>query len=92
MYMPKITKLSTAVVQANFYWTMVRVYSDVDGGLYGTGECFCAPGLHHIIEEFSEVLVGQDFNNIELLVERMRWAGLAAGALGGILWNAITGI
>ncbi|HEX4203233.1 MAG TPA: mandelate racemase/muconate lactonizing enzyme family protein [Ktedonobacteraceae bacterium] len=88
--MPKITKITTATVQANFYWTMARVYSDADGGLYGTGECFFAPGLSQIIEEFSEVLVGEDFNNIEMLVERMRWAGLAAGALGGVIWNAIT--
>ena len=29
--MARITKLSTAVVQANFEWTYVRIYSDTDG-------------------------------------------------------------
>ncbi len=90
--MPNITGLSTAVVQANFHWTYVRIYSDVDGGLYGTGECFFAPGLTRVIADFAEVLVGEDFNHIERLVEKMRWAASGAGSAGGVVWNAITGI
>lgn len=90
--MPVITRLSTAVVQANFHWTYVRVYSDADGGLYGTGECFLAPGLPHIIEEFADILTGEDFNNVEHLVEKMRWAASGAGSTAGIVWNAISGI
>ncbi len=90
--LPKITALSTAVVQANFHWTYVRIYSDVDGGLYGTGECFFAPGLPAMIAEFAEVLVGEDFHHIERLVEKMRWAASAAGSSAGVIWNAITGI
>ena len=72
--MVKITKISTAVVQANFHWTHVRVYSDAEGGLHGTGECFFAPGLPSLIREFSSVLIGEDPRNIEKLVEKMRWA------------------
>ena len=90
--MPKIVKLSTAVVQANIHWTYVRVYSDADGGLHGTGECFFAPGLTQIIAEFAEILVGEEFTNVERLVERMRWAAAGAGSMGGIVWNAISGI
>lgn len=90
--MPRIVKLTTAVVRANFHWTYVRVYADVNGGLYGTGECFFAPGLTHIITEFADVLVGEDFTAIERLVEKMRWAASGAGSLGGIIWNAISGI
>jgi len=90
--MPTITKITTAVVQANFHWTYVRVYSDADGGLYGTGECFFAPGLPQIINEFAQILIGEDFRDIEKLVERMRWSASGAGSTGGIIWNAITGI
>jgi len=90
--MKKITKLSTAVVEANFQWTYVRIYSDEHGGMYGTGECFFAPGLPQIIQEFESILIGEDFRNIEFLVEKMRWAASGAGSLGGIVWNAITGI
>jgi hypothetical protein len=88
----KITHLSTAVVEANFHWTYVRIYSDCDGGLYGTGECFFAPGLPGIIREFENILTGEDFRDVERLVEKMRWAASGAGSLGGIVWNAITGI
>ena len=40
----------------------MRIYSDADGGLYGTGECFMAPGLTRIIDEFAGILVGEDFD------------------------------
>jgi L-alanine-DL-glutamate epimerase-like enolase superfamily enzyme len=90
--MPKITSISTAVIDANFYWAYVRIYSDVDGGLYGTGEGFCAPALHHIIQDFEPVLIGEDFNNVEKLVEKMRWAASGTGSIAGIVWNAITAI
>lgn len=90
--MNSIRKIETAVVQSNFHWTYVRVYSDNDAGLYGTGECFFAPGLPAIIKEFEPILVGEDFCNIEYLVEKMRWAASGAGSMGGIIWNAISGI
>ncbi len=90
--MRKITAVKSAVVQANFHWTYVRVYSDADGGLYGTGECFFAPGLEKIIGELGRLLVGEDFTNTEKLVEKMKWASSGAGSLSGIIWNAISGI
>ena len=87
-----ISKITTATVQANFHWTYVRVYSQLDGGLYGTGECFFAPGLPGMIAEFSELLAGEDFLGVERLVEKMRWAASGTGSTAGIIWNAITGI
>ncbi len=90
--MPRITKVATAVVQANFHWSYVRIYTDASGGNYGTGECFFAPGLTQIVEEFATILVGEEATNIERLVEKMRWAASGAGSTGGIIWNAISGI
>ena len=87
--MPRITKVRSAVVRANFNWTYARVYSD-EG--HGTGECFFAPGLPQSIEEFESILVGEDPRNIEKLVEKMRWAASGTGSTAGIIWNAITGI
>ncbi|MDQ2944709.1 MAG: mandelate racemase/muconate lactonizing enzyme family protein, partial [Acidobacteriota bacterium] len=86
---PRILKIKTAVVQANFLWTYVRVYAD-DG--YGTGECYFAPGLTAMICELGELLTGEDYRNIEHLVEKMRWAASGAGSLSGLIWNAITGV
>ena len=90
--MPKITAVRTAVVQANFEWTYVRIYTDATGGLHGTGECFFAPGLLGTLEQLGTLLIGEDPRNIEYLVEKMRWAASGAGSLGGLVWNAITGL
>src|SRR5688500_11275736 len=87
--MLKITKIRSAVVRANFNWTYARVYTDSG---HGTGECVFAPGLPQMIDEFEAILVGEDPRNIEKLVEKMRWAASGTGSLGGIVWNAITGI
>lgn len=75
----RITKLRTAIVEANFQWTYVRIYSDAPGGLYGTGECFFGPGLAGCIQEFEAILVGEEVFGIERLVVRMRLAAIAGG-------------
>lgn len=76
----KITKLATAVVEANLHWTYVRVYTDDAAGLHGTGECLFAPGLPGILAEFSSVLVGED----PLYVERVVLDCHAEGGLGAL--------
>ena len=39
----KITDVRTAVVEADYGWTFIRVYTDED--VTGLGESFFAPGL-----------------------------------------------
>lgn len=90
--MRSISRLETATIQANFPWTFVRVYANDDAGMYGTGECFFAPGLEAIIRELGSLLVGEDYTAIDALVEKMRSAASGAGSQGGIIWNAISGI
>lgn len=86
----KITAINTAVVEANFDWTFVRVYTEE--GLYGTGECFFAPGLTSTIQDIAQVIIGQEALNIDYLVKLMRRATSHAGACGGTVLHAITGI
>ncbi len=87
----EIRRLSTAVVQANYDYTFVRIEADQDG-LYGTGECFFAPGLTAIIAELAPLLIGRDPREIERLVQHLARKTSAAGSTAGIIWNAITGI
>jgi gluconate/galactonate dehydratase len=87
----KITRLTTAVVQANYDYTFVRIEADQDG-LYGTGECFFAPGLTAIIAELAPLLIGRDPREIQRLVHHLARKTSGAGSTAGILWNAITGI
>lgn len=85
----RITRLTTAVVEANFDWTFVRVESDED--VSGIGEAFFAPGLTAMVAEFATILVGDDPLDVDRLYQKMRWAA-SAGSLGGYVYNAISGI
>jgi L-alanine-DL-glutamate epimerase-like enolase superfamily enzyme len=85
----KIKKVTTAVVEANFDWTFVKV--ETDSGLTGIGEAFCSPGLTKVIKEFGSLLIGKDPLQIEPLVRDMRYAGSPSGS-SGLIFHAITGI
>jgi L-alanine-DL-glutamate epimerase-like enolase superfamily enzyme len=87
----KITRLTTAVVQANYDYTFVRIETGPDG-LCGTGECFFAPGLTTIIAELAPLLIGRDPREVHRLVQHLARKTSAAGSTAGIVWNAITGI
>lgn len=86
----KITSISTAVVEANFDWTIIRI--ETDDGNVGWGESFFAPGLTSMIRGLGALIVGSDARNISALVNRMRLATSGAGSAGGIIHNAISGI
>ncbi len=87
----RITGVSTAVVEANYDWTFVRI--DAEGeGLSGIGECFCAPGLTGIVKELSPLLIGEDARDIDRLWSKLRWGCSGAGSSAGIVYNAISGI
>jgi gluconate/galactonate dehydratase len=87
----KIVRVTTAVVQANYDYTFVRIETDRDG-LHGTGECFFAPGLTAIVAELAPLLIGRDPREIQRLVHHLARKTSGAGSTAGIIWNAITGI
>ena len=84
----KITRLTTAVIEANFDWTLIKI--ETDEGLVGYGEAFFAPGLTTVIKQYSSLLLGEDPTSIERLIRRLRVTsiytlpGLAMHAIGGI--------
>ncbi|HEV2950307.1 MAG TPA: mandelate racemase/muconate lactonizing enzyme family protein [Gemmataceae bacterium] len=86
----RIVAVKTAVVEANYDYTYVRVFSD--NGEYGTGECFFAPGLTGIIRDLCPVIVGKDPRHIERLTRELRRAASGAGAVAGYAHNAISGM
>src|SRR3954468_24039914 len=87
----RITGVSTAVVEANYDWTFVRI--DAEGeGLSGLGECFRAPGLTRIVRALSPLLIGEDARDVDRLWSKLRWGASGAGSAAGIVYNAISGI
>jgi galactonate dehydratase len=87
----KITDVRTAQVMAHGLQLHVRIYTDQ--GLYGHGEGTDAvQGGAGIIRMFRRFLVGQDPLNVEALWERIRTAGIFAGAQGGQYVAALSAV
>jgi L-alanine-DL-glutamate epimerase-like enolase superfamily enzyme len=86
----RITGLKTAVVEGNFDWTFVRI--DTDEGISGLGECFFAPGLTSILRSLESVIRDEDPRDIHRLFRKLQLAASGAGAVAGIVYNAISGI
>ena len=87
----KITEIRTAEVRVHGYQVHIRVYTDQ--GIIGQGETTDASeGNVPLIRSFARMLVGQDPLNIEAAFERIRTAGIFAGAQGGQYVTALTGV
>lgn len=88
----RIAAVSTAVVEANFDYTFVRIHTQ--GGTYGTGECFPTPGIVGLVEQFGQLLTAAEARQVGPLVHRLRKAvsGSGSWAEAGIAYNAISGI
>jgi gluconate/galactonate dehydratase len=85
----RLTRLTTAVVEANYDWTIVRAESDE--GLVGWGEAFCAPGLPETIRELAPLIEDRDARHVEPLVRRLHLATAHVSG-GGTVYHAISGI
>jgi L-alanine-DL-glutamate epimerase-like enolase superfamily enzyme len=85
----RLTRLTTAVIEANYDWTIVRAESDE--GLVGWGEAFCAPALPETIRELAPLIEGRDTRHVEPLVRRLHLATAHVSG-GGTVFHAISGI
>lgn len=86
----KITRVSTAVIEANYDWTIVLV--ETDQGVSGIGEAFVAPGLTATIKDMAVLVEGSDARDVEVIARRLRLATAHAGSGGGTVHHAISGI
>lgn len=85
----RITQIQTAVIEANYDWTIVKLTAD-NGGV-GWGEAFFAPGLTATLREFNAFLVGEDARDVDRLSRLMRTA-LGAAGTAGMGYHAISGV
>jgi galactonate dehydratase len=87
----KITDVRSAQVRVHGLQTHVRVYTDQ--GIYGQGESTdAAVGTVSLVNQFRQLLIGQDPLNVDALWERIRVSGIFAGAQGGQYVTALSGI
>ncbi|WGF90709.1 mandelate racemase/muconate lactonizing enzyme family protein [Marinivivus vitaminiproducens] len=86
----KITNVSTAVVQGNFPWVLVRI--ETDTGVTGLGEAYWGVGVAELVHRAKPIIVGQDPRNINKIVEIMIRCLSGEGSQGGATVTAISGI
>jgi L-alanine-DL-glutamate epimerase-like enolase superfamily enzyme len=84
----RITNVSTAVLESNFDWTLVKV--ETAEGIVGFGEAFVGPGVAAVIREFKTVLAGEDPTSLDRILRRMKAS--ASYASPGVVFHAINGI
>ena len=84
----KIARVSTAVLESNFDWNLVKI--ETDEHITGYAEAFVGPGLTAVIRQFGDVITGEDPTSFDRLVRRMRSTSVHASP--GLTLHAIAGI
>ena len=84
----KITRVTTAVLEANFNWNFIKI--ETDEKITGYGEVFLAPGLTAVIREYARLLIGEDPTSIDRIMRRMRLSAVHVSP--GMVMHAILGL
>jgi len=85
-----ITDVQTTMVDGNFPWTLVRVYTDA--GVVGTGEAYWGAGVPELIERMKPFVVGENPLDIDRLYEHLVQKMSGEGSIEGVTVTAIAGI
>ncbi|MFC3958777.1 mandelate racemase/muconate lactonizing enzyme family protein [Halovivax cerinus] len=86
----EITDVQTTMVDGNFPWTLVRVYTDA--GIVGTGEAYWGAGAPELIERMVPFLRGENPLDVDRLTEHLVQRMSGEGSIGGVTVTAISGI
>ncbi len=85
-----ITNVSTAVLEGNFPWVLVKV--ETDEGVTGLGEAYWGVGVAELVHRAKPLLLGENPFNIGKLYEVMIRCLSGEGSLAGATVTAISGI
>jgi gluconate/galactonate dehydratase len=86
----EITDVQTTMVDGNFPWTLVRVYTDA--GVVGTGEAYWGAGVPELIDRMTPFIVGENPLDIDRLYEHLVQKMSGEGSVEGVTVTAISGI
>jgi gluconate/galactonate dehydratase len=86
----EITDIQTTMVDGNFPWTLVRVYTDA--GVVGTGEAYWGAGAPELIERMKPFVIGENPLDIDRMTEHLVQKMSGEGSIGGVTVTAISGI
>ena len=86
----EITDVQTTMIDGNFPWTLVRIYTDA--GVVGTGEAYWGAGIPELIQRMRPFLVGENPLDIDRLYEHLIQKMSGEGSIQGVTVTAISGI
>ncbi|GAB3029447.1 mandelate racemase/muconate lactonizing enzyme family protein [Natronobiforma cellulositropha] len=86
----EITDIQTTMIDGNFPWTLVRIYTDA--GIVGTGEAYWGAGVPELTERMKPFLVGENPLDIDRLTEHLVQKMSGEGSIQGVTVTAIAGI
>lgn len=86
----KITRVSTAVIEGNFPWVLVRI--ETDSGVSGLGEAYWGAGVAELVHRAKPLLVGEDPTNIGKLMFILERSLSGEGSQAGATVTALSGI
>jgi L-alanine-DL-glutamate epimerase-like enolase superfamily enzyme len=86
----EITDVQTTIVDGNFDWTLVRVYTDA--GVTGTGEAYWGTGVPAIIEAMKPYLLGENPLDIDRLYTHLVQRTSGEGSIAGQVVTAVSGV
>jgi len=86
----EITDVQTTMVDGNYPWILVRVYTDA--GVVGTGEAYWGGGDTAIVERMKPFVVGENPLDIDRLYEHLVQKMSGEGSISGKVVSAISGI
>ncbi|MFB6207198.1 MAG: mandelate racemase/muconate lactonizing enzyme family protein [Haloglomus sp.] len=86
----EITDVQCTMVDGNFPWTLVRVYTDA--GIVGTGEAYWGAGVPELIERMRPFIEGENPLDIDRIYEHLIQRMSGEGSVEGVTVTAISGI
>ena len=86
----EIRDVQTTMVDGNFPWTLVRVYTDA--GVVGTGEAYWGAGVPELVDRMVPFLEGENPLDIDRLYEHLVQKMSGEGSIEGVTVTAIAGV
>jgi len=87
---PEIVDVQTTMVDGNYPWVLVRVYTDA--GVTGTGEAYWGGGDDAIVDRMKPFLIGENPLDIDRLYEHLVQKMSGEGSISGKVISAISGV
>jgi L-alanine-DL-glutamate epimerase-like enolase superfamily enzyme len=86
----EITDVQTTMVDGNYPWILVRIYTDA--GVTGTGESYWGGGDTSVIDRMKLFLLGENPVDIDRLYEHLIQKMSGEGSISGKVISAISGV